>query len=102
MGPCVPCDPAKAYVVVTLTQCGAIPVLTVITNNHNGSLTIKGNGTAGAQYYVVTSGNIKAHMSGWTPVAGSTNTAGGDGKWSCVVNDPAPAYYRATAVHPAP
>jgi hypothetical protein len=87
---------------VTLTQCGAIPVLTVITNNRNGSLTIKGTGTAGAQYYVVTSGSIKAPMSEWSPVVGSTNTAEGDGKWSCLVNDLTPGYYRATAVYPAP
>ena len=42
-------------------------------------------------------------MAAWTPVAGSTNTASSvDGTWSCVVSNPAPAYYRPVAVNPAP
>ena len=74
-----------------------------ITNNHNGTYTLNLLGTPGAQYYVVTSGNIKAPMSAWTPVVGSTNTASNPGgTWSCVVSNPAPAYYRPIAVNPAP
>jgi hypothetical protein len=74
-----------------------------ISNNHNGTYTLNLHGTAGAQYYVVASGNIKAPMSAWTPVAGSTNAASNPGgTWSCVVSNAAPAYYRPIAVNPAP
>jgi Bacterial Ig-like domain (group 3) len=74
-----------------------------LVNNHNGTYTLNLLGTPGAQYYVVTSGNIKAAMATWTPVAGSTNNASSpSGTWSCVVSNPAPAYYRPVAVNPAP
>ena len=74
-----------------------------ISNNHNGSFTLSAQGTPGALYYVVASGNTKAAMTAWAPVVGSTNTAASSGgTWSCVVSNPAPAYYRPIAVNPAP
>jgi hypothetical protein len=74
-----------------------------IANNHNGTYTLHLLGTTGAQYYVVQSANIRAPMSAWTPIAGSTNTvANVDGTWTCTVSNSAPVYYRAIAVNPAP
>ena len=74
-----------------------------ISNNHNGTFTLNLHGTPGAQYYVANSGNTRTPMTAWTPVVGSTNTASNPGgTWSCVVSNPAPAYYRTIAVNPAP
>ncbi len=74
-----------------------------LVNNRNGTFTLNLRGTPGAQYYLAASGNVKAHMADWIPVAGSTNiTADSEGKWSCLVSNPAPAYYRSIAVKPAP
>jgi autotransporter-associated beta strand protein len=74
-----------------------------ISNKHNGTFTLTAVGTPGAQYYVVASGDLKAHMAAWIPVVGSTNTASSSGgTWSCVVSNPTPAYYRPIAVNPAP
>jgi hypothetical protein len=73
-----------------------------LVDNHDGTYTLHLVGTPGAQYYVVYSGDIKELKPAWTPVVGSTNTADGDGKWSCVVGNPAPAFYRPVAVNPAP
>ena len=73
-----------------------------IAKNANGTYTIHLLGTPGAQYYVVASGNINAHMSTWTPVLGGTNTASSpSGMWSIVVSNSVPAYYRSIAVNPA-
>ena len=77
--------------------------ITSVANHHDGAYTLNFTGTAGARYYVVSSGSVGAHMTNWTPVAGSTNTASSPlGTWSCVVSNPAPAFYRAKAVNPAP
>jgi hypothetical protein len=74
-----------------------------MTKNAGGTYTLLMKGTPGAQYYLVSSANIKAAMSAWTPVAGSTNNASSpDGTWSCIVSNPAPAFYRPIAVNPAP
>ncbi len=78
-------------------------VIVSVVNHHNGTYTLNLDGTPGAQYYVVYSGTVKAQMTTWAPVVGSTNTASpSDGTWSCVVSNPAPAYYRPVAVNPAP
>ena len=78
-------------------------VIASVVNHHNGTYTLNLVGTPGAQYYVVGQRKSQAHMTNWTPVAGSTNTASSpDGTWSCVVSNPAPAYYRPVAVNPAP
>jgi len=79
-------------------------VILSISNNHNGTFTLKALGTPGAQYYLVTSGSITNHMTNWTAVANITNITASpaDGTWSCVVSNPAPAYYRPVAVNPAP
>jgi hypothetical protein len=85
-------------VIYSTTNC-----ITSITNNRNGTFTVNALGTPGAQYYLITSENIKMTMASWTPVVGSTNTASTpNGTWSCTVNRSAPAYYRAVAVNPAP
>jgi len=78
-------------------------VLSVVSHN-DGTYTLNFTGTPGAKYYVVASGDIKAHMATWIPVAGTTNIVASNpsGAWSCVVSNPAPAYYRAVAVNPAP
>ena len=77
-------------------------VITSVISHHNGTYTLNLEGTPGAQYYVVYSGTVKAQMTTWAPVVGSTNTASvTDGTWSCVVSNPAPAYYRPVAVNPA-
>ena len=77
-------------------------VITSVVSHHNGTYTLNLEGTPGAQYYVVYSGTVKAQMTTWAPVVGSTNTASvTDGTWSCVVSNPAPAYYRPVAVNPA-
>jgi hypothetical protein len=75
-----------------------------LVNNHNGTYTINAQGTPNAKYYVVSAQNLKAGMVNWVPVQGTTNITAGatDGKWSCVVSNPAPAYYRLEAVNPAP
>jgi autotransporter-associated beta strand protein len=78
-------------------------IIISIVNRHDGGYTLNFTGTAGAQYYVVSSGSVAAHMTNWIPVADSTNTASNPlGTWSCVVSNPAPAYYRPVAVNPAP
>ncbi len=74
-----------------------------LVNNLDGTFTLSLQGTAGAQYYVVSSQDVSTPVSAWTPVAGSTNTAPGpSGAWSLVVSNPAPAYYESVAVNPAP
>ena len=96
------CDAATAHVAVTISICSQTSSVQSMADNHDGTYTLHMAGTPGAQYYVVYSGNSQADMPAWTPVAGSTNTAGADGAWSCVVSNPSPAYYRPVAVNPAP
>ena len=74
-----------------------------LTASGGGTYTLSLIGTPGAQYYLVSSADIRAPMATWTPVVGSTNIASSpNGIWSCVVSNPAPAYYRPVAVNPAP
>jgi hypothetical protein len=74
-----------------------------VVNNHDGTFTLNMLGTPGAQYYLVSSPNPEAPLSDWTPVAGSTNTASGQGgTWFCVVSDPSPAHFRVVALNPGP
>ena len=79
-------------------------IITSVVNHHTGPYTLNLVGTPGADYFVVSSQNIRAHMADWIPVAGTTNITASpaDGTWSCVVSNPAPAYYRPVAVNPAP
>ena len=91
-----------AQVVTNSVIYSTTNIFTSITNNHNGTFTLYMRGTPGAAYYVVTNANLRASMTLWRPVPGSTNNAGGDGKWSCLVSNSAPAYYRPIAVNPAP
>ena len=85
--------------VVTLSVTNAI---TSIINNHNGTYTLNLLGTPGAEYYLVTNANLRASMTLWNAVEAGTHTAGSDGKWSATVSSPAPMYFRAKAVNPAP
>ena len=58
-------------------------IVASVVNHHNGTFTLNLIGTPGAQYYVVASTNINAHMANWTAVVGSTNTASSpSGTWS--------------------
>ncbi|MEI8042618.1 MAG: YDG domain-containing protein, partial [Verrucomicrobiota bacterium] len=78
-------------------------LLLSISDNSNGTYTLSLQGTPGANYYIVTSGDVLAPMTGWSSVTGSTNTAPGpDGLWSFTVSNAAPAFYRSAAVNPAP
>jgi hypothetical protein len=76
--------------------------ITSVVKSAGSTFTVNAVGTPGAQYYLVTSGNIKTAIGSWTPVAGTTNTASVGGTWSCTVSGSAPAYYRSKAVNPAP
>jgi autotransporter-associated beta strand protein len=78
-------------------------IITSIANNHDGTFTLYFTGTPRAEYYVVTNADLRASLTLWTPLEAGNHTAReGDGNWSCVVSNPAPAYYRAKAVNPAP
>jgi len=79
-------------------------VILSIVKSGTGIFTITAQGTAGADYYVVASPSIKAGMASWVPVEGTTNITASpaNGRWSCVVSNAAPVYYRPVAVNPAP
>jgi len=69
-----------------------------ITNNGNGTFTLKMQGTSGNQYYLVTQTNVAQPAANWQPVPGSTNTVSApNGIWSFTVTNPAPAFYRVRA-----
>jgi hypothetical protein len=76
--------------------------ITSVVKSAGTTFTVSALGTPGAQYYLVSSGNIKTAMGSWTPVTGSTNTASAGGTWSCTVSNSNPAYYRSVAVNPHP
>jgi len=95
---------ALAQVVTNNVIYSQTNIITSVVNNHNGSFTLHFTGTPGAQYYVVATSVIKTHTASWIPVQGTTNVTASSpsGAWSCVVSNPAPAYYRPVAVNPAP
>jgi autotransporter-associated beta strand protein len=97
-------NPPLAQVVTNNVIYSQTNSVTSIVNHHDGTFTLNFTGTPGAQYYLVASGDIKAHIADWMPVAGTTNVTASSptGAWSCVVSNPAPAYYRPVAVNPAP
>jgi hypothetical protein len=85
---------------VTYSQVNGIESL---VNNGDGTFTLNLLGTPGANYYVVVSGDISTPMAPWTALAGSTNTAASpSGRWSLVVNNAAPAFFRSVAINPTP
>jgi hypothetical protein len=95
-------DPLSQVVTNNVIYSQTNVVLSVVSH-HDTTFTLNFQGTHGAEYYVVYTANIKDKMPVWTPVVGSTNTASPtDGTWSCVVSNPAPAYYCPVAVNPAP
>ena len=100
-GQAASCDAATAHVSVIINILGQASATQSLVDNHDGTYTLHLVGTPGAQYYVVYSGDITGLKPAWSQVVGSTNTADGDGKWSCVVSNPSPAYYRPIAVNPA-
>jgi hypothetical protein len=79
-------------------------VLSVSNYVAGAQMIVENIGTPGAQYYVVTSTDVAAQMSTWTPVAGSTNTAAPvTGLWSFTVSTAeAQRFYRSVAMNPAP
>jgi hypothetical protein len=89
-------------VVQSSVTCSATNYILSIVDLGGGSYQLNFQGTAGAKYYVVTSSDVATAMSSWTPVVGSTNTAGTGGAWSATVSGAAPAYYRGVATDPCP
>jgi autotransporter-associated beta strand protein len=89
-------------VVKSSVTCSATNYILSIVDLGGGSYQLNFQGTAGAKYYVVTSSDVATAMSSWTPVVGSTNTAGTGGAWSATVSGAAPAYYRGVAETPCP
>jgi autotransporter-associated beta strand protein len=74
-----------------------------ISNNLNGTFKLAMVGTLGAYYYMVMQTNVLQPMTNWTIVAGSTNlVTDPSGVWYFTATNPAPRYYRATAVKVSP
>jgi hypothetical protein len=93
----------RAQLVTNIVYSTTNVVTSVTKGAVAGTFNLNARGTPGAQYYVVSSGNIRTNMTNWTAVVGSTNTASTpSGTWSCVVSNTSPAYYRVRAVNPAP
>jgi autotransporter-associated beta strand protein len=77
-------------------------VIASIVNNGDGTFTVNAIGTPTALYYLQSTADLNPPIA-WSLVPGSTNTAAtGTGTWSFVVTNAPPAYYRSTAVNPAP
>ena len=91
-------------VVKVLVTCSQTNAIVGIADNLDGTFTITFVGTPQAQYYVVASADVAASMSGWAPLAGSTNTVTNtSGQWQITVTNTAPQqYYRSTTVVPCP
>jgi hypothetical protein len=89
-------------VVKVLVTCSQTNVLLSIVDNLNGTFTMTFKGTPEAQYYVLSSADIAAPMTGWVPVAGSTNTVTDPGGlWQVTVTNVVPKqFYRSAAVTP--
>jgi autotransporter-associated beta strand protein len=90
--------------IVTSAVLSTTNAIQSIVNNGNGTLTLTMQGTPSAKYYVVTSANVAAPLSTWTPVVGSTNVADSvTGLWNFIVTDTSPAaFYTSVAMNPAP
>ena len=65
----------NGIVTVLVTQ----QIVSGVTNNGNGSVTLNFTGIPGATYWVVTATNLLTPSADWTPV--STNIAGTNGLW---------------------
>ena len=89
-------------VVVNPVTCSQTNALLGIANNFDGTATLSFQGTPQAQYYIVSSPDLSAPMSGWTVVTGSTNTVNDTGGfWSFTVTNSGPQlFYRSAAVVP--
>ena len=85
------------YSAVTLSTTNFI---LSIVGNGGGSYTLNLQGTPGAKYYVVASGDVSSPA--WTALTGSTNTVPESGLWSFLVSNAAPTFYRVVAIDPAP
>ncbi|PWU10021.1 MAG: hypothetical protein C5B50_26140 [Verrucomicrobia bacterium] len=90
-----------AQVVTNNIPCSATNIVLSITNNLNGTVSLKMLGTPSAQYYMVSQTNPLAPITLWSPVAGSTNTANSSsGIWSVTAPlNPASTYFRAKAMN---
>ena len=91
-------------VVQNAVVCSQTNRVAGITNNHNGTLTVRFIGTPQAQYYVVASPQANSAMTSWTALPYSTNTVtNSTGLWQVVItNALSQQYYRAKAVVPCP
>ena len=90
--------PFPVYSRVNATQTNSVAGL---TNNGDGTLTIRFAGVVGGQYYVQTTTNL-AWPVNWEPLAGTTNTVtDSSGGWQCTVaHADAQRFYRSAAVVP--
>ncbi|HEY5480280.1 MAG TPA: hypothetical protein VIL39_02260, partial [Verrucomicrobiae bacterium] len=92
------------YSVTTSVVYSQTNAVSSMVNNGDGTFTLNFVGTPQAKYYVVTSPDPWALMSGWTVLPNSTNTAPSpSGIWSVTAtNNASQRFYRSAAVHPAP
>jgi hypothetical protein len=91
-------------VITNTTPCSSTNALLSISDNLDGTFTLKFQGTVQAQYYVVSSADLTVPTTSWPPVAGSTNTVTNlSGLWQITVtNTGAQRFYRSAAVTPCP
>jgi len=82
----------------------ATNIILSISDNNNGTVTLNLLGTPGAEYYLVSSSDLKLPLSSWPILGGSTNTASSpSGLWSQVVGmTNSSAFFRSVAINPAP
>lgn len=100
----LPCTNTLMQVVnpaVTLSQTN---VVLSATDNYDGTLTLRFQGTPGAEYYVIRTADPATLAGNWTILDGSTNTASAsDGSWSVTVTHLQPQeFYRSVAIQPGP
>jgi fibronectin-binding autotransporter adhesin len=91
-------------VITNTTPCSSTNALLSISDNLDGTFTLKFQGTVQAQYYVVSSAALTVPTTSWPPLAGSTNTVTNlSGLWQITVtNTAAQRFYRSAAVTPCP
>ena len=75
-------------VVQNAVVCSQTNRVVGITNNHDGTLTVRFIGTPQAQYYVVASPQVNSAMTSWTALPYSTNTVtNSTGLWQLVITN---------------
>ena len=93
-----------AQVVKLFVTCSQTNALLSLADNLDGTCTLTFVGTPQAEYYVLASPDVATPMTGWVPVAGSTNmVTNTSGLWQFTITNTAPQqFYRSTAVVPCP